>query len=43
MKSVIHEVANEAGSKDEASNGKEQVSESREYLLCLNNFGNNRL
>ena len=34
---------NEANSKDEANNCKEQVGESWECLLCRNNFGNNRL
>ena len=40
-KSVSNKVndtrGNEAGSKDEANNGKEQVGESRECLLCLGN------
>ena len=35
---------NEAGSRDEANNGKEQVGElSQECLSCRNNSGNNRL
>ena len=35
---------NEASSKDEAINGKEQVGDSRKCLvLYWNNFGNNRL
>ena len=35
MKLVIHEVANEAGSKDEANNGKEQVGESWECMSFM--------
>ena len=34
-KSVIHEVANEAGHKDEANKGKEQVGESGSACMSI--------